>query len=66
METRLRTVVKAIFWNLLGFALMTSVGLVMTGSVSLGGTMALVNTATGLVCYLVYERLWANIRWGRA
>jgi uncharacterized membrane protein len=27
--------------------------------------MAVVNTVIGFVTYLIYERLWARIPWGR-
>lgn len=65
METRGRTVVKAVIWNLMGLAMMALVGLLATGSAAVGGAMALVNTGIGLVLYLFYERVWANVRWGR-
>ncbi|EAR51354.1 hypothetical protein OG2516_15359 [Oceanicola granulosus HTCC2516] len=65
METRTRSVVKAVVWNLLGLTVMALVGLAMTGSLALGGTMALVNAALGLSMYVGYERLWDRIAWGR-
>ncbi len=65
METRKRSVVKAVVWNLIGLSVMATVGFVATGSPAVGGTMALVNTAIGFVTYLVYERIWAGIGWGR-
>ncbi|MCR9112329.1 MAG: DUF2061 domain-containing protein [Rhodobacteraceae bacterium] len=65
METARRTLVKAVLWNALGLVVMGVVGLVMTGSVALGGAMAVLNTAIGLACYIVYERIWSRIRWGR-
>lgn len=65
METRRRSLVKALIWNLIGLATMAAVGLIATGSAAVGGTMALINTALGLVCYVIYERIWAGIRWGR-
>lgn len=65
METRRRSVVKAIVWNVMGLATMTLVGLVATGSVAVGGALALINTAIGLTLYVIYERLWAGISWGR-
>jgi uncharacterized membrane protein len=65
METRQRSFVKTVIWNLIGLATMTLVGLVATGSVALGGTLAIVNTAVGFACYLLYERVWARIGWGR-
>ncbi len=65
METRQRTVVKAVLWNLIGLATMGGVGLLATGSVALGGGIALINTVLGLICYVLYERLWQRIGWGR-
>ena len=65
METARRTLVKAVLWNALGLVVMGVVGLVMTGSVALGGAMAVLNTAIGLACNIVYERIWSRIRWGR-
>jgi uncharacterized membrane protein len=65
MDTRKRTFLKAILWNLLGLASMALVGFLMTGSVALGGGMALANTLIGLTCYIVYERVWSRISWGR-
>lgn len=65
METRQRSVVKAIVWNVMGLVTMTMVGLFATGSATVGGVVALVNTAIGLTMYLIYERVWAGISWGR-
>ena len=65
METRRRSVVKAVLWNGLGLVVMTLVGLIATGSAALGGGLALINTAIGLSLYVVYERIWAGISWGR-
>lgn len=65
METPRRSLVKALCWNALGLCMMSLVGLVMTGSLALGGVMAAVNTGIGFVMYVFYERLWARIGWGR-
>jgi uncharacterized membrane protein len=65
METRRRSIVKAVVWNIIGLAVMLTVGFATTGSVVVGGTLALINTGIGLVMYVLYERVWAGIRWGR-
>lgn len=65
METRRRSLVKAVIWNMIGLATMTLVGLAATGSVALGGTLAVANTVVGFTCYVLYERVWARIGWGR-
>jgi uncharacterized membrane protein len=66
MDTSKRTILKAILWNALGLAMMLLVGFIMTGSLALGGVMAVINTSIGLVSYMLYERLWARIAWGRS
>ena len=65
METRMRSLVKAVIWNMIGLTVMAVVGLVVTGSLAAGGVMAVINTALGFTTYLIYERIWARIHWGR-
>ena len=65
MESATRTWVKAGHWALIGLLVMAVVGFVATGSLVTGGAMAVVNTAVGLVTYVIYERIWARISWGR-
>ncbi|WP_058271938.1 DUF2061 domain-containing protein [Ruegeria atlantica] len=65
METRRRSVVKAVVWNAMGLVMMALVGLIATGSAAVGGTLAIVNTGIGLTMYVIYERVWAGITWGR-
>lgn len=65
MDTKKRTLIKAILWNVFGLASMLCVGFIATGSLSVGGVMAMVNTAIGLSMYVIYERVWSRIQWGR-
>ena len=65
MDSGKRTIIKAVLWNVMGLVTMIGVGFVMTGSLVLGGTMAIINTGVGLVCYVLYERLWGQVSWGR-
>ncbi len=65
MDTRRRSLLKAVIWNLIGLISMVLVGYVATGSMALGGIIAIVNAVLGLACYLIYERVWNEIRWGR-
>ena len=51
METTRRSFVKALCWNLMGLLMMSLIGLIMTGSLALGGVMAAVNTGVGFVMY---------------
>lgn len=65
METPQRSFVKAVLWTLLGLVIMAGVGFVFTGSMATGGKIAVINSGLGLASYLIYERLWARISWGR-
>lgn len=44
---------------------MTATGFLLTGSATVGGALAFLNTVIGLVVYFIYERIWAQIAWGR-
>lgn len=65
METAQRSVLKAVLWNLLGLVTMTATGFLLTGSATMGGAMAVLNTGIGFVTYFGYERVWARVTWGR-
>lgn len=65
MDTRRRTLVKAVVWQLLGFATMTLTGWIFTGSATQGGAIAVTGTFCGFVTYVIYERVWSRIRWGQ-
>ncbi|MCW1949740.1 MAG: DUF2061 domain-containing protein [Octadecabacter sp.] len=65
MDTPKRTLTKALIWNLIGLFSMAVVGLIATGSMAVGGAMALVNAVLGLSMYVLYERVWNRVNWGR-
>ena len=65
MESRTRSLVKATIWTLIGLLVMSMIGLIFTGSLVTGGIMAGVNSLIGLGTYLIYERVWASVSWGR-
>lgn len=64
MDTKQRSIAKAVIWQVIGLVSMTLVGFLITGSVQSGGAMALVNAASGLALYLAYERAWSRVSWG--
>ena len=66
MDSARRTLLKAVIWQITGMVTMGIVGFFMTGSAVQGLGLALANTAVGTVTYILYERFWARVRWGRA
>jgi len=61
-----RSLMKALLWQLMGIVSTGLIGAAFTGSFRAGGLMAMVNAVIGLLVYLVYERAWSHISWGRS
>ena len=54
---------KTLSFAAVHFAVAFTVGYVMTGSIVVGGLLALVEPACNTVAYHLHEKAWA--RWGR-
>ncbi|MBU0724478.1 MAG: DUF2061 domain-containing protein [Alphaproteobacteria bacterium] len=65
MESTKRTFVKAITWQSIGLLATTLVGWLLTGSASVGGQMALATSGLALATYVLHERVWQRVSWGR-
>ncbi len=65
MESPLRSIVKAVTWQVLGLITMTALAYVATGDLASAGGLALGAAATSLVFFFLHERVWALISWGR-
>jgi uncharacterized membrane protein len=66
METNTRSVAKAISWQLLGLLTMTALAWWTTGDLRAAGGLAAAAGIVGFLCYILHERLWARIPWGRS
>ncbi|WP_412050382.1 MULTISPECIES: DUF2061 domain-containing protein [unclassified Hoeflea] len=64
METTLRTIAKAITWQILGLVVTGALAWGYTGSVITALSFALSTAASGLAFFFVHERIWARINWG--
>lgn len=65
METPKRTFAKSLTWQALGLLTGTFIGWLFTGSLTAGGGIALTGAATGVVFFVLHERVWLRVRWGR-
>ena len=65
MDSRIRSVAKALTWQLIGFFATALAGCLFTGSLRAGGELAGVSAVSSLAAYLLHERLWAAIGRGR-
>jgi uncharacterized membrane protein len=64
MESKLRTIAKAITWQALGLAVTGALAWFHTGDMITALSFALSTAASGLAFFFVHERLWARVRWG--
>lgn len=65
MESRTRSIVKAVTWQLIGLLTMTLLAWIATGDLASAGGLAVGAALTGFVCFILHERVWAHISWGR-
>lgn len=65
MESTTRTIAKTASWQMLGLLSMALIGYVFTGSFLTAGSLALVTALSGTICYVMHERVWNRIAWGR-
>jgi len=66
METRSRSVAKALTWRLAALAITTTVVWVATGRAELAASIGLIDTGLKLVAYYGHERFWLRVGFGRA
>jgi uncharacterized membrane protein len=64
METRTRTLLKAVTWQVLGLATTGALAWFHTGSAIAALSFALSTAGAGLAFFIVHERIWARVRWG--
>ena len=65
MENKKRTWIKALTWQGIGLLSMTTVNYLYLGNLSQGMGLSLLLTVQGLLTYVVHERVWARVRWGK-
>lgn len=64
-ETARRAIYKAITWQTSGLAVMSAIGYAITGSFEMATGIALLTALLGAVMYVLHERIWNRISWGR-
>jgi len=65
METNRRIISKAMTWQTSGIATMTVLSYPHTETLSEALLLALSASATGFVAFLIHEKIWNRVSWGR-
>lgn len=64
-ERKKRTVAKAITWQIIGFVVMMCIAFFYTGTTQMALSMTIITTLTSSVSYVIHERIWNRINWGK-
>jgi uncharacterized membrane protein len=65
LETRRRSLVKALSWRVLAAIITACVALALTKELKFAAEIGLIDTAVKLLIYFLHERLWNKIDYGR-
>jgi adenylylsulfate kinase len=65
METRCRSLLKAVTWRIGGFVMTSGVAYVITGEAVLAASIGILDTVVKLGAFYLHERAWLKIRFGR-
>ena len=65
METRTRTIIKALTWRVIATLTTTTIALLMTQKVNFALTIGFIDTCIKLAIYYFHERIWNNVKFGR-
>lgn len=66
METRSRSIVKALTWRVTALVITTAVVWIATDKMELAASVGLADTAIKLGVYYAHERCWLKVGFGRA
>jgi len=65
METKKRSIAKALSWRLIAMAITAALVLILTGEWGFAATIGLVDTSLKFFLYFSHERFWNRIQYGR-
>lgn len=65
-DTARRSLVKTISWRVTGSSAVFVISYIISGSVGMAGTIAIVQLTANTVLYYIHERIWSRIAWGRS
>ena len=65
METRLRSIIKALSWRTGGLIVTTVVAWKVIGDLKFGVMIGLLDTVVKIFAYYAHERIWNRVRYGQ-
>lgn len=65
METRLRSIIKALSWRFIATFITAGIVWILTGEGKFAATVGIADTLIKLFIYFFHERLWLRIPFGK-
>jgi uncharacterized membrane protein len=64
-DTASRSLVKTLTWRVTGSSSTFAIAYLITGSLGASSGIAVVQMIVNTVLYLIHERAWSRVHWGR-
>jgi uncharacterized membrane protein len=64
-DTTQRSLVKTVSWRITGSSAVFVISYLISGSLSIAGTIAVIQLTANTILYYIHERIWNNIAWGK-
>jgi uncharacterized membrane protein len=65
-DTTWRSIIKTISWRITGSSATFLIAYLISGNMSIAGTIAVIQLTANTILYYIHERIWNKIRWGRS
>ena len=65
IDTKKRSLVKALSWKVVGSSATWLIAWIITGSFELSNKIGLAQVITTMILYFIHERVWDQIGWAR-
>ena len=60
-----RSLVKTITWRITGSSATFLISYLISGNLTIAGTIAVIQVVANTLLYFIHERMWNRISWGR-
>lgn len=64
-DTNTRSIIKTICWRITGSGATFLIAYLMTGNITIAGTIGLIQLISNTILYYIHERIWNKITWGK-
>ena len=65
METSARSLAKTVSWRITGSSAVFLISYLVSGNLSIAGTIAIIQLTANTILYYFHERIWDKIGWGQ-